>query len=384
MKKDFEAIIGQIKSMYSGQDMVPLHAPRFFGNEKRYLEECIDTTYVSYVGRFVTAFEDQVKKLLGLRNAVAIVNGTAALHMTLLSSGIGQGDEVITQALSFAATAAGIRHSGADPAFVDVDRDSLGMSPSSLDDFLTAKGERKANGLYDRENGKRIAAVIPMHTFGHPARIAEIRQVCDDHDVPLIEDAAESIGSRIGERHMGTYGKAAILSFNGNKTVTAGGGGMIVTNDDVLAERVRHISTTAKIKHRWEYFHDEVGYNLRLTNLNAAVACAQMEYLDEILKSKRLVTEEYIRFFDEKGIAFVKERPGCHSNYWLNAIIMDNREERDAFLAYSNDNGVQTRPAWTLLNKLPPYSMSTRTDLVNAEWLEDRIVNIPSGVRPWD
>jgi len=379
--KKFEIILEFIRSLYPSENPIPLHAPRFFGNEKKYLSECIDTTYVSYVGRFVSDFEEHIKRITGSKNAVALVNGTAAIQMMLIAAGVKNGEEVITQALTFAATAAGIKHVNAEPAFVDVDRDTLGMSPSSLRAYLQANGERRAGGLFNKNNGRKIAAVVPMHTLGHPLRIDEISSICEENGLLLLEDAAESIGSKYKEKHTGLFGKAAIISFNGNKPVTAGGGGVVITDDESIAERVRYISTTAKRKHRWEFYHDEVGYNLRLTNVNAAIGCAQMECFNTIIDNKRETAKKYIDFFDTIDIPFVIEPEGTQSNYWLNSIILKDRNSRDTFLQYTNDNGIQTRPIWTLMNKLPPYKNCNRTSLPNSEWLEDRIVNIPSSVR---
>jgi len=379
--KQHAETIAFIKSLYPNETPVPLHAPRFLGREKQYLAECIDTTYVSYVGRFVTDFEEHIKRVTGVKNAVAMVNGTAALQMMLVAAGVAPGQEVITQALTFAATAAGIKHAGAEPAFVDVDLDTMGMSPDSLKKYLSTFGEKRHDGVYNKSNGRKIGAVMPMHTFGHPVRIAEILAICSEFGIQLLEDAAESLGSYRGAVHTGTFGRAAILSFNGNKPVTTGGGGMLISNDDALAERARHISTTAKKKHRWEFVHDEVGYNLRMPNVNAAIGCAQMEYLDDILANKRETAARYRDFFKAQEIHFFSEPTGTSANYWLNVIILENRAEREAFLQYSNDNGVQTRPVWTLMTKLEPYSDCARIAVPNSEWLEDRVVNIPSSVR---
>lgn len=376
-----EEILDFIRALYPNETPIPLHAPRFLGNEKKYLMECIDSTYVSYVGRFVTDFEEHIKKATKANHAVAIVNGTAALQMMVMAVGVKPGEEIITQALTFAASAAGIKHAGAEPAFIDVDRDTMGMSPSSLKSFLSCNVERHVDGLYDKGNGRRIAAVMPMHTFGHPARIAEISAICEEEGLMLLEDAAESLGSTVGDRHTGLFGKAAILSFNGNKPVTTGGGGMVITNDETLADRVRHISTTAKRKHPWEFYHDEVGYNLRLPNVNAALGCAQMERLGAILSDKRSTAALYEKFFQRFGLHFQTEPEGTKSNYWLNSVLFDDRGERDRFLEYSNGHGVQTRPVWTLMSKLPPYAACSRAELPIAEWLEDRIVNLPSSVR---
>jgi aminotransferase in exopolysaccharide biosynthesis len=376
-----EAIIEYIKTLYSGQDPVLLHCPEFLGNEKKYLAACIDTKYVSYVGHFVADMESKIKEITGVKHAVALVNGTAALHMLLLSIGIQPGDEIITQSLSFAATAAAIVHAGGTPVFIDVERETLGMSAESLKRFLLENTEIKNGKCINKNTGKQIKAVIPMHTFGHPVKIENIKAICDEYSLMLIEDAAESLGSFYRGKHTGTFGKAAILSFNGNKLVTTGGGGMVITDNETIANRVRHLSTTAKCPHRWEFYHDEVGYNLRMPSLNAAVGLAQLECLDTILSNKRETSCLYRQFFNSIGITFITEPPNAKSNYWLNAILFNNRNERDEFLEYSNDNGVQTRPAWTLLHKLPPYQNCQRTETPNAEYIEDRLVNIPSSVR---
>jgi perosamine synthetase len=370
-----------IKILYPKSNPVLLHCPEFLGNEKKYLAECIDTKYISYVGRFVVNMENKIKEITGSKHAVALVNGTAALHMLLLSVGIQPGDEIITKSLSFAATAAAVVHAQGTPVFVDVERKTLGMSPESLKQFLLENAELKDGKCINKNTGKQIKAVIPMHTFGHPARIENIKAICDEHSLMLIEDAAESLGSFYRGRHTGTFGKAAILSFNGNKLVTTGGGGMVITDDEAIANRVRHLSTTAKRPHCWEFYHDEAGYNLRMPSLNGAVGLAQLEYLDTILSNKRETALLYKQFFDSIGITFISEPPNAKSNYWLNAILFNNRNERDAFLEYSNDNGVQTRPTWTLLHKLPPYQKCQRTETPNAEYIEERLVNIPSSVR---
>lgn len=378
---EMESFLTFIRSLYPGETPVPLHAPRFLGREKEYLSECIDSTYVSYVGHFVTDFEGHIKNLTGARHAIAIVNGTAAIQMTLAGMGLEPGDEVITQALTFAATGAGIRHAGGIPVFVDVETSTLGMSPPALESYLKKNAINDSGRTIDRSTGRRIAAVMPMHTFGHLVHIVEIAKICEAFGIPLVEDAAEAIGSRMGDVHAGRFGFAAVLSFNGNKPVTTGGGGMILTDDDTLAGRIRHISTTAKRKHPWEFFHDEVGYNLRMPNVNAAIGCAQMEYFGQTLQNKRETAVRYAEFCSGAGIEFVKEPDGSRSNYWLNAIVLKSRAERDSFLEYSNENGVQTRPIWTLLTKLPPYADCPRDAVPQAEWLEDRIVNLPSSVR---
>jgi perosamine synthetase len=376
-----EAITTYIKTLYPNQNPVLLHCPEFLGNEKKYLSECIDTKYVSYVGRFVTDMENRIKEITCSNYAVAMVNGTSALHMLLLSVGVMPGDEIITQSLSFAATAAAIVHARATPVFVDVETNTLGMSPESLESFLVENTEIKDSTCINKKTGGQIKAVIPMHTFGHPVRIDKIKEICDKYSLMLIEDAAESLGSLYQGKHTGTFGKAAILSFNGNKPVTTGGGGMVITDDEAIANRVRYLSTTAKRPHPWEFYHDEVGYNLRMPSLNAGIGLAQLEYFDTILSNKRETALLYKKFFDSLGIKFIAEPTDARSNYWLNAIVFNDRSERDAFLEYSNDNGVQTRPAWTLLHKLPPYQNCQHTETPNAQYIEDRLVNIPSSVR---
>jgi aminotransferase in exopolysaccharide biosynthesis len=376
-----KAITAYIKTLYPNRDLVLLHCPEFLGNEKKYLTECIDTKYVSYVGRFVADMENKVREITGTKYAVALVNGTAALHMLLLAVGIRPGDEVITQSLSFAATAAAIVHANGTPVFVDVERETLGMSPESVRAFLAENAEVKNGVCANKKTGRPLKAVIPMHTFGHPVRIGAIRKICEEYSLMLIEDSAESLGSYYQGKHTGTFGKAAILSFNGNKLVTTGGGGMVITDNEAIADRVRYISTTAKRPHRWEFYHDEVGYNLRMPSVNAAIGLAQLEYLDTILANKRETARLYKQFFDSINMEFLTEPKDAQSNYWLNAILFDTRKQRDEFLEYSNDNGVQTRPAWNLLHTLPPYQQYQHTEMPNAEYFADCLVNIPSSVR---
>lgn len=370
-----------IKSLYVDEKPVPLHAPKFFGNEKKYLKQCIDSTFVSYVGEFVNRFEEHILRFTGASYAVAMVNGTSALQIALQVAGVQPGDEVITQVLTFVATANAIKHAGGEVAFVDVDRETLGMSPEKLEEYLKENAIFRSGFSFNKQSGKKISACIPMHTFGHCAHIEDIIEICGKYNIRVIEDSAESLGSYYKGKHSGTFGVAGILSFNGNKPVTTGGGGMIITSDEGIAQKARHLTTTAKQKHPWSFFHDEIGYNLRMPNLNAAVGCAQMEQIDFILGNKRDLAEKYKAFFDSLNMPFVSEPADCTSNYWLNAIILNNFNEREDFLKYTNDNGIQTRPVWTLMNKLPMYKHCQTGNLSNAEWLEDRIVNIPSGVR---
>jgi aminotransferase in exopolysaccharide biosynthesis len=376
-----ETITAYIKSLYSKQNPVLLHCPEFMGNEKKYLIECIDTKYVSYIGHFVSDMEDKIKEITGSKFAVAMVNGTSALHLLLLSAGIQSGDEVITQSFSFVATAAAIVYINAAPIFVDVDMETLGMSPDSLENFLSENTAVQNGACINKKTGRRIKAVVPMHTFGHPVKIEKIKKICDAYGLMLVEDAAESLGSYYQGKHTGTFGKAGILSFNGNKLATTGGGGMVITDDEAIAGRVRYLSTTAKRPHRWEFYHDEVGYNLRMPSLNAAVGLAQLEYFDTVIENKRETARLYQQFFKSIDMTCISEPENARSNYWLNAILFHDRTERDEFLEYSNDNGVQTRPAWTLLHTLPPYRQYQYTRMSNAEYIADRLVNIPSSIR---
>ena len=376
----FDDVVKFIRSLY-GEGFIPLHEPRFIGNERKYLLDCIDSTFVSSVGEYVNRFEQDVAEYTGAKFAVATMNGTAALHIALLLAGVKPEDEVLTQPLSFVGTCNAISYCRANPVFIDVDVDTLGLSPAKLSEFLETQTLMKDDGhCYNKISGNRIRACVPMHTFGHPAKIDEIAQICQKHNIILIEDAAESLGSRFKNKHTGTYGKAGILSFNGNKTITAGGGGAIITNDKEFAERAKHITTTAKIPHAWDYVHDEIAYNYRLPNINAALACAQLEMLDEFVSSKRATAMKYKEYFAGSEIEFVDEPANSRSNFWLCTIKLKNREEHDTFLKETNGNDVMTRPAWRLMNKLEMFNHCQKQNLDNAEMLENCIVNIPSSV----
>ncbi len=370
-----------IRKQFKSNDFIPLHKPCFQGNEKKYVTDAIDSTFVSSVGAYVDKFENMMCQITGAKHAVATVNGTSALHTALILAGVEKEDEVITQPLTFVATANAIAYTGAKPVFVDVDRDTLGLSPMKLSRFLSETLDKIDGKWINRFTGRRIAACVPMHTFGLPARVDEIREICDQYDITLVEDSAESLGSTWKGRHTGRFGTLGVFSFNGNKTVTAGGGGAIITDDDDLAKRAKHITTTAKKPHKWEYVHDEIGYNYRMPNLNAALACAQLEQLDTYIDNKRKLADSYREFFSSKNIEFIGEIESAKSNYWLNAVCLEDREQRDQFLAYTNENGVMTRPIWCLMNKLEMFNDCQTGDLSNSEWLEDRIVNIPSSVR---
>ena len=374
--------IAFIRDLYGEKEaFIPLHAPTFAGNEKKYLEECIDTTFVSSVGKFVDLFEQKVAEYTAAKYAVVCVNGTNALHIALKLSGVEEGDMVITQPLTFIATTNAIVYAGAVPAFVDVDKDTMGLSPTSLERFLQDNAQLRNGTCYHKQTGRRIKACLPMHTFGHACRIEEILAICEHYHIAVVEDAAEAMGSYYKAKHLGTFAKIGAISFNGNKTITTGGGGMILTNDETIAHRAKHLTTQAKLPHAWEFVHDEIGYNYRMPNINAALGVAQLEQLDGFLVNKRATAEAYKAYFEKQGIAFFAERENEKCNYWLNAIILKDKEERNAFLTEANAQGVMSRPIWQLMNRLPMFVNSERGNLSNAEWLEARVVNIPSGVR---
>ncbi len=376
-----KSVVNFIRTVYGTKEFVSLHEPRFIGNEKKYLCEAIDSTFVSSVGAFVDRFEREFASYVKAKYAVATVNGTAALHVCLILSDVGQDDEVITQPLTFIATCNAIDYCGAKPVFVDIDLDTMGLSPTALSEFLKSNCEIINGRCINKKTRRQIKACVPMHTFGHPCKIDEIKEICDEWHIALVEDAAESLGSRYKGKHTGTFGRLGAFSFNGNKIITSGGGGVIVTDDEALAKKAKHITTTAKVPHKWEFVHDCVAYNYRMPNLNAALLVAQLEQLDRFLKNKRELADIYKSFFDKIGIKFFTEPENAYSNYWLNAVILNNKEERDAFLKITNENGVQTRPAWTLMYKLPMYKDYFKTEMPNAEYIEERVVNIPSSVR---
>ncbi|MFL2487569.1 MAG: LegC family aminotransferase [Gammaproteobacteria bacterium] len=379
MKNIYKDFLDMAHSIY-GDDFIPLHRPIFEGNEKKYLVDCIDSNFVSSVGAKVTEFEQKIAAFTGSKYAVAAVNGTAALHVALEVAGVKPDDEVISQALTFVATCNAISYTGAKPIFVDVDLDTMGLSPTALRQFLKNNAEKRPEGTFNKISGKRISACVPMHTYGLPCRVAEIADICTDWGISLIEDAAESLGSYIDKQHTGTFGNLATLSFNGNKVITTGGGGMIITNDEDLAKRAKHVTTTAKVPHPYEFVHDEIGYNYRMPNLNAALGCAQMEQLDDFLAKKTKVADQWSDFFNVRNIEFCDAVDGSRTNYWLNAIILNSREERDNFLKFTNDNGVMTRPIWKLMSQLKMFKNCQTDGLKNSIWLQDRVINIPSSV----
>lgn len=377
----FKTLIGFIREQYHTDQFIPLHAPVFPGNEKQYVLETVDSTFVSSVGAFVDRFETDMAVYTGSPRAIATVNGTSALHVSLLLAGVQTSDLVLTQPLTFVATCNAIAYCGAEPVFIDVDQHTMGLSPRALDAWLEENARLDGDGVCrTRETGRVLRACLPMHTFGHPADIDGLLEVCARWNVALVEDAAESLGSLYKGRHTGTFGCVGTLSFNGNKIITTGGGGMILAGE-TLGARAKHITTTAKKAHAYEYVHDEVGYNYRLPNLNAALGCAQLESLEAFIASKRELAASYERFFEGQSIKFFREPEGCRSNYWLNAVVCEDLAQRDALLQESNQAGVMTRPIWKLMTHLPAFSNALRGDLANALWLEDRVVNLPSSVR---
>jgi len=379
----YKDIIQFIREIYNEDSkFIPLHEPRFIGNEKKYVLDAIESTFVSSVGEYVDKFEKMMCDITGAKYAIATVNGTNSLHLALLLAGVENEDEVLTQSLTFIATANAISYANATPHFVDVDKETLGLSPSKLKSYLKEIAEVREGKCYNKFTGKRIAACVPMHTFGLPLYIDELVSVCNEYHIPVVEDAAESLGSTYKDKHTGTFGLLGVFSFNGNKTVTAGGGGAIITNDETIAKRAKHLSTQAKKTHKWEYEHDAIGYNYRMPNLNAALACGQLEQLDNYIENKRALSDLYAKFLkDNQYLELVREVKHSKSNYWLNAVILKDRSERDNFLEYTNDNNVMTRPIWSLMNKLEMFKKCPKSNLSNAEWLEDRVVNITSSVR---
>ena len=377
----FQETISFIRDYYGTNDFIPLHEPRFVGNEKKYVSDTIDSTFVSSVGAYVDKFENMMQNITATSKAVAVVNGTSGIQVALRLVGVKQGDEVLTQALTFVATANAIAYNAAKPVFIDVDRDTMGLSAQALKNFLEEYGDLREDGCYNKKTGNKIAACLPMHTFGFPVRIDEIVEICSQWKIPVVEDAAESLGSEFNGKPTGSFGEVGVFSFNGNKIVTCGGGGVIVSNNIKLGEKAKYLTTTAKKPHPYEYYHDELGYNYRMPNLNAALACAQLENLNMFLEKKRELAGEYANFFKNTNIKFRQEMPDTKANYWLMAVELDNREERDLFLKTTNKAKIMTRPIWQLMYKLPMYQSCFKDGQRNAEFLEDRIVNISSSVR---
>ena len=376
----FNNIVEFIQKIYQTQDFIPLHEPRFIGKEKKYIEECLDSTFVSSVGKFVDEFEEKIAKYTGAKYSVATTNGTSALHISLILAGVEQDNEVITQPLNFIASCNAISYCKANPIFIDVDKATMGLSPEALGSFLEKNTKIINKKCINKKTKKIIKACVPMHSYGHPCRIDEIKEICNEYCIFLIEDAAESLGSSYKNRHTGTFGNLGVISFNGNKIITAGGGGCILTNNKVLAKKAKHLTTTAKVPHKWDFNHDMIGYNYRMPNLNAALLVAQLEKLNDFITNKRKLANKYEVFFESIDYNFFKESKDSKSNYWLNSIILKNKIHRDKFLEETNSKGVMTRPIWKLMHKLQMFKGAQCDDLKNSKWLEERVVNIPSSV----
>jgi aminotransferase in exopolysaccharide biosynthesis len=378
----YEKTINFIKELYGSQEFTPLSVPKFIGNEKKYLNECIDTTFVSSVGKFVDRFEDEMAHYTGAKKAVVCVSGTNALHMAMMLAGVERDDEVLTQALTFIATCNAISYIGAHPVFIDVDKSTMGLSPDAVKEWLAKNAEIRNGQCYNKNSNRRVKACVPMHTFGHPVRIEELAVICAEWHIELVEDAAESVGSKYKGRHTGLFGKVGALSFNGNKTITTGGGGMMLFMDEELGALAKHLTTQAKVPHRWEFRHDHIGYNYRMPNINAALGCAQLEHLDEFIADKRETAKAYDEFFKNvNDIEFFAEPENSFSNYWLNVVILPDHDKQIEFLQETNDNGVMTRPIWELMNHLPMFEHCQHDELKNTNWFAARVVNIPSSVR---
>jgi len=378
----YSDVVKFIRQLYGTTDRVPLHAPCFIGNEKKYLNDCIDSSYVSSVGNYVNRLEKMVEEYTGAKKAVVCVNGTNAIHMALMLVGVVRNDEVITQALTFIATCNAISYIGAHPVFMDVDLDTMGLSPVALERWLNKNAVMINGSCFNKVTGRRIKACLPMHTFGHPVHLDELITVCEKYHLELVEDAAESIGSFYKFKHTGTFGKVGVISFNGNKTITTGGGGVLLFQDEELGLFAKHLTTQAKVPHKWEFMHDHIGFNYRMPNINAALGCAQMENLCFFLMKKREIADSYSNFFAQNSeIDFFIEPMDCSSNYWLNVVLLKDKNAQQDFLQYTEDHGIMTRPVWCLMNVLPMFCDCQNDGLKNTKWFEKRVVNIPSSVR---
>ncbi|OAN13825.1 aminotransferase DegT [Photobacterium jeanii] len=378
-----KTLIEFVRDTYQTHDFIPLHAPQFHGNEQAYVADTLDSTFVSSVGRYVDQFEQDIARFTNSGKAVATVNGTAALHAALYQAGVRQGDIVITQALTFVATCNTLFHMGAEPLFVDINRFSFSLCPQALAEYLAEHAFVSDDGqCVLRATNQVIRAILPMHTFGHPAQLDELLAVCQQWHLVLVEDAAESLGSYYKDQHTGTLGGFGALSFNGNKIITTGGGGMVLCRDQQAGEHLKHLTTTAKVAHPYEFYHDEAGFNYRMPNLNAALGCAQLEQLPNYLVKKRELAMQYLSFFESdvnfREHCFVQEPEYAQSNYWLNAIVCPDLQARDQLLAQTNQAGVMTRPVWQLMHTLPMYQHCLRGELTNSEWYAARLVNLPS------
>jgi len=373
-------LISFVKSLYGSENLIPLHEPQLDDSDKDLIIQAIDSTFVSSVGVLVTDFEKNICEYTGSSYAVAVVNGTAALYVSLELSGVNIGDEVLTQSLTFVASTNAIHQCKAFPIFIDVDRETMGMCPVSLEKFLKKNCEIRDEGCWNHSTNRYIKACMPMHTFGFPGEVEKIKKICSNYGISLVEDAAESLGSFVGKKHTGTFGDFGIISFNGNKIITTGAGGVILTDDKEKAFLAKHITTTAKLPHKWNFDHDMPAYNFRMPNLNAALGLSQLKKLPFLLEQKRLIAKTYKDWGDKNGYCFKQERSGTISNYWLNTMIVNDKEERDVILEETNEALIMTRPAWTPMHKLPFNTSFQREEMTNTDWLFDRIINVPSGV----
>ena len=380
MTKDInvQQISSFIRNLFGTYEDIPLHSPHFFGNEKKFVEQTLQSTFVSSVGSFVDKFENQIQKMTGSKKVVATVNGTAALHSALYISGVKPNDLVITQPLTFVATCNVLHHMAAAPIFCDISPISLGLCPISVENYLIENCEVNEDGCFHKTTQQMISAIVPMHTFGHPVQLDELSAISKNWKIALVEDAAESLGSYYKDRHTGTIADFSALSFNGNKIITTGGGGAVLCNDFFWGERVKHITSTSKVPHKFEFFHDEPGFNYRMPNINAALGCGQIENISIFLKNKRNLASEYENFFNQSVFKFVKEPHYAKSNYWLNAVICPDQSIRQHLLEKTNELGINTRPAWKLMHNLPMFSNAMRGDLTVCEKLEPLILNLPS------
>ncbi|MED4552325.1 LegC family aminotransferase [Lysinibacillus capsici] len=378
MNKQWMQFTDEIKDMYK-KDFVSLHEPTFNEKEIEYVTDCVKSGWVSSVGSYVTRFEEDLAEFVGVKRAVAVVNGTAALQVSLKVAGVEANDEVLMPSLTFIATANAVSYLGAIPHFVDVNLETLGIDPIKLKAYLESIGELRKGELFNKKTGRRIKTLVPMHTFGHPVAMDDLLAICEEFQLILVEDAAESLGSYYKEKHTGSFGKVSALSFNGNKIITTGGGGAILTNDDKLADYAKHVTTTAKIPHKWEYQHDEIGFNYRMPNINAALGCAQLEKLPAFIEQKRMLVNKYEALVDNlAGVKLFKEPDGCKSNYWLQTLILDNNNNRDDILTFLNNNGIMSRPIWKPLHMSDIFRNSPRSDLYITDILNKYVINIPS------
>jgi perosamine synthetase len=375
-------LVAFVRQLYATDAFIPLHVPILGKAEAQAVAQVVESGMISTVGECVGDFEAGLVKATGAAHAIATINGTAALHLALKGVGVGPGDEVITQALTFVATANAVRYCGADPVFIDVDLDTMGLSADAVEAFLAEHAEVGPDGTpINGTTGRPIRACLPMHTNGHPGDMERLGAVCERWGLPLVEDAAEALGSYRNGRHAGLSGRCATLSFNGNKIISTGQGGAIITDDAELARRLRHLAATAKKSHPWRYEHDEIGYNYRLPALNAALGVAQLDRLPELLASKREIAQAYIAWFEARGLIPIREPENASANFWFNAFLTDSPEARDTVLARTNAQGVMTRPLWDPLNTLPPYKTCQYGPLPNTQWLYERLVNVPSTPR---